>query len=192
MQAGRPFSFGPASAPLVAKCRNVPFPDALTLQQRFGATGGDEQMNADERSSGQQGYGQQSPQQSQSQDQQTGRQNPDQQISGQQQGQQASAEQGGSMASGQASYGNSGDTGTLSQNSSDLGQQSDMGQSGQQQDSGLFSGSEDDMGSSGDQNFADQGQGALNEDRMGSDEGTTDIEIERSQGRESDIEGSSL
>jgi hypothetical protein len=47
---------------------------------------------------------------------------------------------------------------------------------------------------SGDQNFADQGQGAMNEDLMGSDEdsGTTDIEVERSQGRESDIEGSSL
>ena len=46
----------------------------------------------------------------------------------------------------------------------------------------------------GDQNFADQGQGALNEDTMGSAQNrdTTDIEAERSQGRESDIEGSSL
>ena len=38
-------------------------------------------------------------------------------------------------------------------------------------------------------------QGAMNEDLMGSDEedsGTTDIETERSQGRENDIEGSSL
>lgn len=45
-----------------------------------------------------------------------------------------------------------------------------------------------------DQDFADQGQGALQDDTMGQgeDPGTTDIEIERSQGRESDIEGSSL
>ena len=157
------------------------------------------------------------------------------------------------MATGQASYGNSGETGTdtLSQNSSSFGQDSDLGQSSQSGESGqgrdtrLFSGSGDDMGSSsgggetgrpgvdgsmdtssqsgttnvggstgrsgiegsldssdqttgqqgsGDQDFADQGQGAMNEDLMGSDDdsGTTDIEVERSQGRESDIEGSSL
>jgi hypothetical protein len=46
------------------------------------------------------------------------------------------------------------------------------------------------------QNFADQGQGAMNEDMMGSDQddgrSTNDIEIERSQGNESDVEGSSL
>jgi hypothetical protein len=157
--------------------------------------------------------------------------------------------QGGSASTGQASYGNSGETGTdtLSQNSSSFGQDSDLGQSnqtgqsqqsGQGSSNGLFSGSGNDMGTSsagtgrlgiegsldgsnqsgndmggstgrsgtegsmsetgqqgsGDQNFADQGQGALNEDTMGSDQdrGTTDIEVERSQGRESDIEGSSL
>jgi hypothetical protein len=164
-------------------------------------------MNADERNPGQQGYGQQSPQQSQGQ-----------QASGQQQKQPQQSEtmnqgqQDGSMATGQASYGNSGEADLLSQNSSSQGQESDMGESGEQGgDSSLFAGSEHDMGSSGqagggtgstgqsasqqgsgaDQSFADQGQGALNEDLMGSD-GTTDIEVERSQGRESDIEGNSL
>ncbi len=45
-----------------------------------------------------------------------------------------------------------------------------------------------------DQNFAQQGQGALAEDLMGSagKSGGSDLETERSQGRESDVEGSSL
>jgi hypothetical protein len=187
-------------------------------------------MNADERTPGQQGYGQQSPQQFQNQQQpasqQPSAQQQQQQPSGQQQGQVAptsEGQEGGSMATGQASYGNSGEATTLSQNSSSFGQDSDLGQSDQSQqssegsDSSLFRGSDDDLGSagsgqaggggdvggsgqiagqqgSGDQDFADQGQGALNEDLMGSDDdgGTTDIEVERSQGRESDIEGSSL
>lgn len=190
-------------------------------------------MNADERTPGQQG---------ENENQLTGRQQ-------QQTEQQPSTGQGVSASTGQASYGNSGETDadTLSQNSTSLGQDSDLGQSnqtgqagqtGQSSDSGLFSGSNDDLGTSSagtgrtgiegsiddpnlsdkdlggstgrsgidgsldeadqqtprDQDFADQGQGALNEDAMGSakDRGTTDIEAERSQGRESDIEGSSL
>jgi hypothetical protein len=150
-------------------------------------------MNADERNPGQQGYGQQSPQQSQGQQANSQQQ---QQSETMQQGQQAD-----SMETGQASYGNSGEADLLSQNSSSMGQESDMGQSGE--GSSLFSGSEDDMGGSSsgqamsdqgsqsDQSSADQGQSALNEDLMGSD-GITDIEVERSQGRESDIEGNSL
>nr|WP_314446470.1 hypothetical protein [uncultured Sphingomonas sp.] len=194
-------------------------------------------MNADERTPGQQGYGEQTSQQADG-------------AKGQQQ--QIGQQQDGGTSTGQASYGNSGDTGsaTLSQNSTSLGQESDIGQSGQGRDTGLFSGSDDDLGSStgrtgidgsmdqsgqsgtrpgsneggstgragiegsldtqsdeglstgqatgqqasGNQNFADQGQGAMSEDLLGSDRdsGTTDIEVERSQGRESDIEGSSL
>ena len=64
---------------------------------------------------------------------------------------------GGSASTGQASYGNSGETGTdtLSQNSSSFGQDSDLGQSnqtdqsqqsGQGSSNGLFSGSGNDMG----------------------------------------------
>jgi hypothetical protein len=153
-------------------------------------------MNADERNPGQQGYGQQSPQQSQGQQANSQQQ---QQSETMQQGQQAD-----SMETGQASYGNSGEADLLSQNSSSMGQESDLGQSGgQSSDNSLFSGSEDDMGGSSsgqsmsdqgiqsDQISADQGQSALNEDLMGSD-GITDIEVERSQGRESDVEGNSL
>lgn len=160
-------------------------------------------MNADERASGQQGYGQQSPQQS-SDGATTAQQQPASQQQQQQQ-QQATMtgqdQEGSPVDTGQAAYGNSGETDTLSQNSSSLGQESDMGQAGG--GGALFSGSGEDMGSaqgasaeqgSDRQDFADQGQGALNEDLMGSsdDGGTTDIEIERSQGRESDIKGSSL
>ncbi len=113
----------------------------------------------------------------------------------------------GRVSTGQASYGNSGQSSseTLSQNDSDLGRKTDLGQSG---DRKLFSASDDDLGSSAaagdqginsdpsqmrsdDQSFEDQGQGALSEDTMGSD-GTTDFGTERSLGRESDIEGSSL
>ena len=77
-------------------------------------------------------------------------------------------------------------------------------QSGGQSGSGFVGSSSDNSGeyhqsSAGDQDFAEQGQGAMNQDLMGSDDedgddyaGTTDIETERSQGRESDIEGSSL
>lgn len=151
-------------------------------------------MNADERTPGQQGYGQQSPQQEQGQQAQSQQQ---------QQPTMSDQDQGGSMATGQAAYGNSGQADTLSQNSSSMGQGADFGQTGSQSnqgtnDSSLFRGGSDDTGSggissqqgSGDQSFADQGQGAMNEDLMGSsDDGTTDIEIERSHGRESDVEG---
>ena len=139
-------------------------------------------MNADERTPGQQGYGQQSPQQSDGQ-----------QPSSQQQQVPGQNPEGGPSSTGQASYGNSGQADTLSQNSSFEGQESDFGQAGGQgSESTLFKGSQDDTGggASG-QQFADQGQGAMNEDLMGAD-GTTDIEVERSQGRENDIEGSSL
>lgn len=195
-------------------------------------------MNADERTPGQQGYGEQTPQQGQDQTQPTGQQRQPGQGP---QGNMAEQGQGGSASTGQASYGNSGETGTdtLSQNSSSLGQDSDLGQSNQASqsnqgsNSGLFGGPSSDMGSgsagtgrtgiegsldgpnqsesdmggstgrsgiegsldeTGEQDFADQGQGALSEDAMGSSQnrGTTDIETERSQGRETDIEGSSL
>lgn len=152
-------------------------------------------MNADERNPGQQGYGQQSPQQSQGQ--QAGSQQ-------QQQSETMSDEQDGGMSTGQAAYGNSGEADVLSQDSSSMGKHNDAGQSASQgSNNSLFSGSKDDMGGSAsspsmnqqgsqsDQDFADQGQGALNEDLMGSD-GTTDIEVERSQGRESDVEGKGL
>lgn len=152
-------------------------------------------MNADERNNQQQGYGQQDDKQANQQHNA---------AQGQQQ-QQPTAQD--DESTGQASYGNSGesDTGTISQNISDTGQEADLGQS---DDPKLFSGSDDDLGGSAssgqqggesdasgmrstDQSFADQGQGAMLEDTKGSD-GTTDIEVERSQGRESDIEGSSL
>ncbi|GAA4005108.1 hypothetical protein [Sphingomonas humi] len=156
-------------------------------------------MNADERTPGQQGIGEQRSQHNQANE-----------HADRQQQQQQTPQDGG-MSTGQASYGNSGETGTdtLSQDSSSLGQESDLGQTNQSADNrqdgdrSLFRGSDKDMGSTGEtdrqdttgQDFADQGQGALNEDLMGSDEDTarnTDIETERSQGRESDIEGSSL
>ncbi len=144
--------------------------------------------------------------------------------------------QGGSASTGQASYGNSGDTGvaTPGQNSEGVGRETDLSQSNQreaQSNNGLFSGSGNDMGANSagtgrsgiegsldgssqsetdvggstgrsgisgslseteEQDFADQGQGALNEDAMGSSEEqrTTDIETERAQGRTTDIEGS--
>lgn len=146
--------------------------------------------------------------------------------------------QGGSASTGQASYGNSGETGagTPSQNGDGVGRETDLSQSGQQEsqsNNGLFSGSSNDMGANSagtgrsgiegsldgsnqsandmggttgrsgiegslsetdEQNFSDQGQGAMSEDAMSSsrDRVTTDIETERSQGRETDIEGSSL
>jgi hypothetical protein len=141
-------------------------------------------MNADERSSGQQGYGQQSPQEDQSRTAQRGEQSP------------TSSEResdGGSPATGQASYGNSGDTGELSsgdtgelsQQRSDFGQEADLGGDGSQ-NSPLFGGSADDTAG-----HAEQGSADRSEELDGS-QGTTDIEIERSQGRENDIEGRSL
>lgn len=153
-------------------------------------------MNADERTPGQQGYGQQSPQQSETggdRSSSRGGQDADMTDEG----------RAGDMTTGQASYGNSGETDTLSQNSSSSGQESDMGQGG---DGGLFNSSQEDRGgsapsqaagqqpSSSGQASSEQGQDAQSEDLMGSDDdsGTTDIEIERSQGRESDVEGSSL
>ena len=181
-------------------------------------------MNQDENQTGQQGYGQDPTSQQQQQPQA-------QQSQQQPQGQQGSND----FETGQASYGNSGqaDALTQSQNSSDMGQDADMGQAASGQGSGsqgsgfIGSGSSgNDMGSSSgqsegmplgtagggyggsadttggqsssgmaqagssDQDFADQGQGAMNEDLMGSEQdddddlGTTDIETERSQGRE--------
>ncbi|GAA4027013.1 hypothetical protein GCM10022281_02050 [Sphingomonas rosea] len=98
------------------------------------------------------------------------------------------------MATGQASYGNSGDTGTVDQ------QADNAPDSASQGGDRLFSGSSDDLGSSGQaqssanlgtdgaQDFAADGQGASTEDPTA----TTDVESERSQRRDSDIEGSSL
>lgn len=169
-------------------------------------------MNADERTPGQQGYGQQTSQEADGQrarDQQ-GNQQPTGQQQQQQPTDQGQGQDGGAMSTGQASYGNSGETDELSQNSSSLGQENDMGQDrGDQGGQRLFSGSDDDLGGAGsdgmpsalggggyggsgqttggdDQDFASDGQGAL-DDNDG--DGTTDIEIERSQGRESDVEG---
>ncbi len=156
-------------------------------------------MNQDENQTSQQGYGQDPTSKDLQEGQPQGRQQQQQpQASGE------TAQQGGAadFSTGQASYGNSGqaELQTQSQNSSDMGQEADMGQSGGSQGSGFIgsASSGDDLGSSSDQDFAEQGQGALNEDLMGSDQeedddlGTTDIETERSQGREPDIEGSAL
>jgi hypothetical protein len=143
----------------------------------------------------------------------------------------SSTGEAGASATGQASYGNSGDTGaSQSQNSSDLGQASDMGQSTSPEQSGFIGSGNpaDDRGGSSssanqqgtdagqsgnpgstpsgsiqqdgstEQDFAFQGQGALDRDIMGDGQnssesrGTDDIEVERSQGREPGIDGSSL
>jgi hypothetical protein len=141
----------------------------------------------------------------------------------------SSTGEAGASSTGQASYGNSGETDTLqSQNGSDFGQESDMGQSTPQEQSGVIGSgnSSNDIGGSGsstepadasgdqlsnpavttggqkdesgEQDFAFQGQGALNRDIMGDGQnsskrqGTDDIEVERSQGREPGIDGSSM
>lgn len=107
----------------------------------------------------------------------------------------------GESDTGQASYGNSGqgDAMTQNQNRPDQGQEADLGQGAQSGEGGSgFVGSSTDNSSeylqsgSDSQDFAEQGQGALDEDDDDDAIGTTDIETERSQGRESDIEGSSL
>lgn len=143
-------------------------------------------MNADERTPGQQGYGQQTSQQAERQPTSEATTEP------------ADTPQ----ETGQAAYGNSGGTGTMTEGSSQ-GQEADLGQADRGESGAMFQGSEDDTGGSASgqasaeqsqdqqdsgsgQAFADQGQGAS------ADEGTTDIEVERSQGRESDIEGKSL
>lgn len=103
----------------------------------------------------------------------------------------------GDISSGQASYGNSGETDTMSQsrNRSDEGQQADMGQAGGKGGSGFVGSSANDSGeylqsSAGDRDFAEQGRGAIEDPSV--DAAGADVETERSQGRESDIEGSSL
>ncbi|NJC06946.1 hypothetical protein GGQ97_002739 [Sphingomonas kaistensis] len=94
-------------------------------------------MNADDRIPGQQGLDGQTPQ---------GRQPAPQPGT--------AGQADGGMSTGQASYGNSGDTGseTLDPNGSSLGQESDEGQSGETgegRETRLFSGTENDLGSAG-------------------------------------------
>jgi hypothetical protein len=165
-------------------------------------------MNADERAPDQQSTGEQSPAQSQDRSQTTRQQHPQ----ADQQGSISEPAQGGSVSTGQASYGNSGETGA-GMPGQGLDQETNLGQmnpADQQSGNGLFSGSGNDMGSSStangssdvedtlnkadEQDFADQGQGALSDDAMASSQerGTTDLETERSQGRPTDTEGSSL
>jgi hypothetical protein len=146
-------------------------------------------MNTDDRTPGQQGFDEQDHQQT-SQDRQ-------QQPIDQQQDRPLDQQ----METGQASYGNSGETDTISRQDSDLGQSADLGQSQQDGNSGLFSGSADDLGDSTssemnldtqpEQQFSPDGQGALDEQGR-SPMGSTDIESERSERRDSDIKGSSL
>lgn len=123
-------------------------------------------MNADERSTGQEGYGRQDLEQSSSRQPAAQSQQPDTMNQGR---------QSGAPATGQASYGNSGET-DLSQDDSSLGQEADLGQSGGTtgKDS-LISGSDSDTD---EQDFASQGQGAL--EQHPETIGTDDIAVERS------------
>lgn len=150
-------------------------------------------MNADDRTPGQQGFDQQDMQKNEHT-----RQDRQQQPVDQQQQQQPLDQQ---METGQASYGNSGETDTISRQDSDLGQSADLGQSQQGGNSGLFSGAADDMGDSTssemtlgtdrEQQFSQDGQGAL-DDQGRSSIDSSDIDSERSERRSSDIEGSNL
>ena len=121
-------------------------------------------MNADDRTPGQQGFDQQDMQKKELTSQDWQQQPVDQQ-------QQRPLDQ--QMETGQASYGNSGETDTISRQDSDLGQSADLGQSQQDGNSGLFSGAADDMGDSTssemtlgtdrEQQFSQDGQGALDD-----------------------------
>ena len=160
-------------------------------------------MSDENQQTGQQGYGQdQDPtkQQKQQQPPLDQQQNPELGQTRQDQGTPSTSSEGGSVggqsSTGQASYGNSGQTDQMTdtEHSPSFGQEPDIDSSNQDSSSFIGSqGSSDDIGAASQQDTDEQDEGSKT-DNMSDDvsSGTTDIEIERSQGRESDIEGSSL
>lgn len=159
-------------------------------------------MNQDDRNLEGQGYGQNNAQQ--------GNQQPE---ASQQQQPMSQDQDDGGASTGQAAYGNSGETDTLGQNSSSQGQESDLGQSGSPtSENTMFGGPDSDMGNQqspeasggfgqnqqdpaqrpadGSQNFAEDGQGAMDGNPVTSE--SDDDEVERAQGRESGFESNNL